>query len=76
MRTGVALLVAAVGFFVLLTIGPFFGFAHFGPCGPDVPGMILFGGMLLCFVGGIAMTFMALVRRGVRWLRGPQFRTR
>ena len=51
----------ALGLYFLFPVLGLFGIASFGPCGPDLPGFILFGAMALSAVTGVPLTIAGAV---------------
>jgi hypothetical protein len=61
LKAGLGLLATAFGLGVLLSVLGLFGVAHFGPCGPDLLGLIIFAAIALSLVGGVLATSIGAV---------------
>jgi hypothetical protein len=69
LRCGLIGLALSAGCALLLTLLSMAGAAHFGPCGPDAPGVIFLIGFLSTGSLGILLTAAALWQRGIKRLR-------
>jgi len=54
---------------LLLTLLSAVGFAHFGPCGPDLVGLVLFPGFFIFGGFGLLLSLAGVLKLGLQKLR-------
>jgi hypothetical protein len=73
LRIGVIGLGLSLALFTVLFAGTSLNVVRFGPCGPDMVGLCLLGGILLSGSAGVLLLLFGLIAIAVRKLRMHYF---